>query len=1028
MKKSTSVTTALCPAVLLALAMDGQATVSVPTSFGSGADTYLSNDSNSGPAANHGTEDLALREANSVRMRHIYIRFDISEISGDLSGATITLNGTGVNRGRPLNFYGVVDGATGGQGEAWDESTVTFATAAGVDPTTPLASEPIFTAEMTPSWVARTTTSVVGLNTTEPSTDLDTFIAADTDGLITFLVTLAEVDNDSESFFFTSKETGIAPVITFPNVVGDDSDGDGLTDDWEIANFGDLTSARGTEAQDVALGAEWDPDNDTFDNETEETAGSDPNWSFSIPGDIDGDELTDLWEDLYFGNNDGIVTETDLTVATGFEDPDGDHGTNTEEEAAGTDPRDYYSYLDNENLDNTGDGLNDWWETFFFGDLTTATDAFGDNDADTFSNTAEYDALSDPNDVASVPGDIDADTLNDLWEDRYFGDNDGLVSLADVAVTDDVDGDPDLDELTNKQEADGTPVGSDPNDPNSVPGDADADGLDDTWELTYFDTFDDDLADLLFQSGSDDSDGDLYTNEEEENAGTDPTSKDSFVDSEPDGLNDRWEVLVFGDLATASDPSADADSDLVTNYDEYLAGSDPTNQASVPDDTDADGLLDAFEITYFTSIALYDGDDDPDLDYATNEEEESALPFETDPTLRTSSPDTDEDFLGDGWEMFSFGDLTTTELETDDNDSDGFSNAEEYAAATNGSDPFSSPDTDGDGLPEGWERFYFTTETTQVGTDDSDNDGVINVIEFHAGTDPTLMSSVPSAGEATTAVGNGADTELSNDEQTATTGPDAIHGADGVVSIRNNQVSRLHIPMFRFDRSAMMGDLSNAVLRIHVPWSSGTQGVINVYGLIDGDEGENWAESTTNYANAPGIIEEQRSTLNIWARDPAKWVLLGTIQPTAVGVYYSNPTMLDLTSFLESDTDGVVTLAMDAAHANRWHGITMKEQGTDPAPAIILPLGTVVPPVESNPVITAVALDTAADPDTLTLTLGGLAAGQPYHIEGGVNLADFAPIVGSGFTAAGETEVSVLEVDASTNLKAFFRLAEGTEP
>ena len=38
--------------------------------------------------------------------------------------------------------------------------------------------------------------------------------------------------------------------------------------------FGDLTSARGTEAQSPTLGADWDNDDDGFDNEAEETANS----------------------------------------------------------------------------------------------------------------------------------------------------------------------------------------------------------------------------------------------------------------------------------------------------------------------------------------------------------------------------------------------------------------------------------------------------------------------------------------------------------------------------------------------------------------------------------------------------------------------------------------------------------------------------------------------------------------------------------------------------------------------------------
>jgi hypothetical protein len=53
---------------------------------------------------------------------------------------------------------------------------------------------------------------------------------------------------------------------------------------------------------------------------------------------------------------------------------------------------------------------------------------------------------------------------------------------------------------------------------------------------------------------------------------------DVFADTDCDGLPDAWELAFFGNLnQTGSD---DPDGDGFTNLQEYLAGSDPTNSAS----------------------------------------------------------------------------------------------------------------------------------------------------------------------------------------------------------------------------------------------------------------------------------------------------------------------------------------------------------------------------------------------------------------------------------------------------------------
>lgn len=51
-------------------------------------------------------------------------------------------------------------------------------------------------------------------------------------------------------------------------------------------------------------------------------------------------------------------------------------------------------------------------------------------------------------------------------------------------------------------------------------------------------------------------------------------------DSDQNGLDDAWERLFFGD--TGVDPNGDADGDLFTNREEYEAGTNPRNALSVP--------------------------------------------------------------------------------------------------------------------------------------------------------------------------------------------------------------------------------------------------------------------------------------------------------------------------------------------------------------------------------------------------------------------------------------------------------------
>lgn len=83
------------------------------------------------------------------------------------------------------------------------------------------------------------------------------------------------------------------------------------------------------------------------------------------------------------------------------------------------------------------------------------------------------------------------------------------------------------------------------------------------------------------------------------------------VDSDSDGLPDSWEIAHFGNLNR--DGTGDADSDGLTDLDEYTAGIDP-NLA----DSDGDTMPDGWEVSNSLNPAANDSTGDPDSDGVDN--------------------------------------------------------------------------------------------------------------------------------------------------------------------------------------------------------------------------------------------------------------------------------------------------------------------------------------------------------------------------------------------------------------------------
>jgi hypothetical protein len=108
------------------------------------------------------------------------------------------------------------------------------------------------------------------------------------------------------------------------------------------------------------------------------------------------------------------------------------------------------------------------------------------------------------------------------------------------------------------------------------------------------------------------------------------------------------------------------------------------------------------------------------------------------------SDDTDNDGLPDAFEIAYFGNLDRDG--TGDYDNDKVSDLDEYK---NGTNPTTSADADSDGMPDDWEIKYFG-ETSQNGTSDYDSDGYTNLAEYENGTDPTVITDTKNDGSGDT--------------------------------------------------------------------------------------------------------------------------------------------------------------------------------------------------------------------------------------------------------------------------------------
>ena len=197
-----------------------QAEIVITTENGNGADTYLSNDNQGaeyGPDINHGSDTTlkAFRQYADTRSKAAFIRFDISNITGDLSDAILTFDLTWANGGaKSTDVYGLIDEDL----DFWDENTITYNNAPGVLP----ASLGNYLLDTT-KYVLLGTISVPGASSSYPVTfssnptdlPLGNFLSSDTNGLVTFIF-IGPSNNEGE---IASKEheTDNPPTLTLPS-------------------------------------------------------------------------------------------------------------------------------------------------------------------------------------------------------------------------------------------------------------------------------------------------------------------------------------------------------------------------------------------------------------------------------------------------------------------------------------------------------------------------------------------------------------------------------------------------------------------------------------------------------------------------------------------------------------------------------------------------------------------------------------------------------------------------------------------
>ncbi len=577
----------------------------------------------------------------------------------------------------------------------------------------------------------------------------------------------AELDADLDGFDQNQNEqldineyyTNLEEYQHGTNPKNPDTDGDGMSDGWEIYYL-----YKCLELKDNIL--KYNP-----------PGKREYNYTLDPTNPTDADQDIDVDHSFHFAN-DGLTNLQEFLNRTDptRPDTDGDNLTDFDELVIyGTNPL---------KLDTDGDGLYDGWEVKFgsasVGLSPISNDTNGNSVPDTredLDNDSLYNLLEFHLGTSPVDPDTDGDCLPDDWEEEY----------RTKPISQDASGDPDNDGLTNLLEFSHW---TDPNNP-----DTDGDGLTDGDELIlgfpgmlikgiYYST--PDTPRYFTNATNNDTDSDGIPDGQEVIKGEDGyITNATNNDTDGDEVYDKEEID-YGDDGFITNPTnIDTDGDWLTDKYEIdaflnrIVGYDTTPTSK---DRDGDGLLDGEEIlTDFHPFSNYD----PNLygrietgfvDTIFGRVNTDAIDG-TDPT----NPDTDGDGMSDGWEtkrgfanrsqlsLIQFFDnlykrtdyynmlINNNEVSgvwlvnpldhvdhDEDPDHDGydhdgdktitgseeFRNVDEFKWQT---DPLGW-DSDQDGMSDGWEVAFFSSEfkspdPTKDDHDlDNDNDGVVYYI------------------------------------------------------------------------------------------------------------------------------------------------------------------------------------------------------------------------------------------------------------------------------------------------------------
>lgn len=190
------------------------------TNYGAGGDAFVGNDAKRGPEtnfngwSNKGNYSLIARnydDGSATRMNIAYLKFDISGYGFD-SDAYIGIyvnysSKMGADDERVLAVYGVPDKYD----EDWADTSITFLTAPGMFDDVELGQYEIDDAEfLTSITVPKDST---GWFVSELTQEMDDFISADANKLLTFMILVEESNTGDELRFYSEEDTLRAPFL-----------------------------------------------------------------------------------------------------------------------------------------------------------------------------------------------------------------------------------------------------------------------------------------------------------------------------------------------------------------------------------------------------------------------------------------------------------------------------------------------------------------------------------------------------------------------------------------------------------------------------------------------------------------------------------------------------------------------------------------------------------------------------------------------------------------------------------------------